>query len=64
MCETSRQRAIHKSTAVAVIFLRRQAADAVVGGERLGRIAFGDHHRHLAGREDTVLDGGAAYGER
>jgi hypothetical protein len=36
----------------------------VVGGERLARMVVGDHHRQLAGREDTVLDGGAAYGER
>ncbi len=32
MCENSRQRVIHISTAVAVIFLAVQVAGAVVGG--------------------------------
>jgi hypothetical protein len=32
MCENSRQRVIHISSAVAVIFLESQVVDAVVGG--------------------------------
>ncbi len=59
MCGNSRQRVIHISSAVAVIFLESQVACAVNGGEHFGGVSC-DHHV----QERGAVTFGHAGGER